>query len=30
MTYVMVGALIGLVTLLLTNLLSVHPRSEEI
>ena len=26
----MVGALIGLVTLLLTNLLSVHPRSEEI
>lgn len=30
MTYVMVGALVGLVTLLLTNLLSVHPRSEEI
>lgn len=26
----MVGAIVGLVTLLLTNLLSVHPRSEEI
>lgn len=26
----MVGALVGIVTLLLTNLLSVHPRSEEI
>lgn len=30
MTYVMVGALVGIVTVVLMNLLSVHPRSEEI
>ena len=30
MTYVIVGALVGLVTLLLMNLLSVHPRIKEI
>ncbi len=30
MTYIMVGALVGIVTVVLMNLLSVHPRSEEI
>ena len=30
MTYIMVGALVGIVTVVLMNLLSGHPRSEEI
>lgn len=30
MTYIMVGALVGIVTVVLMNLLSVYPRSEEI